>query len=360
LEERWSLQFKQLILWAKNMTMTAAEKLRAHLLEQSERKPRSSQSTGDNASYPFWNMPEGTTATVRFLPDADPNSPTFWVTREVIKLKFAGQVGGDYPTEKQVVVTVPCVDMFGDTCPIIAETRPWWKQGGDKEALAREYYKKKSYIFQGFVVNTPFEEPSVPENPIRRFVINPSIFDIIKTSLMNPEMEDLPTDYVGGRDFKIAKTRKGDYANYANSTWSFRTRALNEMENVAIEQYGLWNLSEFRGTRPDADGIEMIRQMFHDSLAGKPFDFDAYGKFYRAYGDRNNAGNGNDPDATTTVTATKPTPSVTSRVLEDEDSEVSESSAVSSSSTSAATKKPTTQASDILERIRKKTLADKS
>ncbi|CAM6054977.1 unnamed protein product [Sphagnum tenellum] len=139
-------------------------------------------------------------------------------------------------------------------------------RGGSKvqtRKLWRVSITRRSLSFsKGFVVNSPLEEGNVPENPIRRFVINPSVYEIIKTSLMNPEMEDLPTDYVGGRDFKIAKTKKGEYANYATSTWSFRTRPLNEIEQVAIQQYGLFNLADFRGSRPDADGVEMIKAMF--------------------------------------------------------------------------------------------------
>jgi hypothetical protein len=264
--------------------MTPTEKLWEHLKAEVEKKTRTpTQSTGDNASYAFWNIPEGSTATIRFLPDGNVDSPTFWSERQTIKLTFPGQVGGDYPTDKQVTVTVPCVDMFGDACPIIAETRPWWKQGPDKEAMACQYYKKKSFLFQGFVVNSPFEEQALPENPIRRFVINPSIFGIIEASLMNREMQDLPTDYVVGRDFKIAKTKKDEYANYSTCAWFFRTRALNEIESQAIEQYGLFYLADFRGKRPDANGIAMIKAMFHDSLAGRPFDFDSYGRAYRAY-----------------------------------------------------------------------------
>jgi hypothetical protein len=328
--------------------LTPAEKLRAALQAENDKKTRTPNQNigGDNASYQFWNIPEGQTATVRFLPDGNSDSPFFWTKREVIKLVFEGQVGGDYPTDKPVTVTVPCVDMFGDICPIIAETKPWWKQGKEKEDLARRYYKKKSYIFQGFVVNSPFEEPTVPENPIRRFVINPSIFEIIEKSLMNPEMEDLPTDYVGGRDFKLAKTKKGDYANYSTSSWSLRTRPLNEIENIAIQHYGLSNLADFRGSRPDADGIAMIKAMFHDSLNGDPFDFYAYGKFYRAYGDRQNgtdsdSDNGSHAGSTHRTTVSLPR---------------AETHATSEDDKPAG--KP--QASDILDRIRKKTQAAKA
>lgn len=262
--------------------MASLAEIQAKLLEQANKKTgeRAPSTSGDNASYPFWNVPENTSASIRFLPDADPSNVFFWVERQIIKLPFQGVLGRD---DKPVEVQVPCVDMFGDACPITAAIRPWWKDESKKD-LARVYYKKKSYLFQGFVVNSPFEEENTPENPIRRFVINPSIYELIKNSLMNPEMEDLPTDYIGGRDFKLTKTKKGDYANYTTSQWSFKTRSLSEAELAAIDQYGLYDLKSFLGTRPDRDGIDMIKAMFEDSLAGRPFDVESYGAVYRPFG----------------------------------------------------------------------------
>jgi hypothetical protein len=330
--------------------LTRAEKLRAAL--QAEDSKRTPKSTGDNASFPFWTIPDNSNATIRFLPDADPNNLYFWADREVIKLRFAGQTGGEYATDQEVEVTVPCVDMFGDSCPIIAEIKPWWKQGPEKEALARLYYKKKSHIFQGFVVNSPLDEANVPVNPIRRFVINPSIFKIIRQALMDPQMEDVCTDYVGGRDFKIVKSKSGEYANYSTSTWSFRTRPLNEMETIAIQEYGLFNLADFKGPRPDADGIAMIKAMFHDSLAGRAFDFAAYGKTYRGYSnDRSSYGNTNAAAAMETVTLTpvgkKPAASAATLVQEGVND-------VESGVRDTPTEPPMP---DILDRIRKKTMA---
>jgi hypothetical protein len=262
--------------------MATLAEIQAKLQEQANKatSERTSQNTGDNASFPFWNTPEGQTTQIRFLPDGDTDNTFFWQERQIIKLPFQGIVGQH---DDEVTVQVPCVDMFGDRCPITEYIRPWWKDDSKKD-LARVYYKKKSYLFQGFVVNSSFEETNTPENPIRRFVINPSIYEIIKNSLMNPEMEDLPTDYIGGRDFKLTKTKKGEYANYSTSQWSFKVRALSGDELAAIDQYGLWNLKEFLGARPDRDGIEMIKAMFEDSLAGNPFDAASYGSVYRPSG----------------------------------------------------------------------------
>ena len=275
--------------------MATLAEIQAKLLAQAAKTENKTSGaySGDNASFPFWNIPENTSASIRFLPDADPDNTFFWVERQIIKLPFQGVTGKD---DRPVEVQVPCVDMFGDTCPVTAAIRPWWKDESKKD-LARTYYKKKSFLFQGFVVASPFEEQNVPENPIRRFVINPSIYEIIKNSLMNPEMEDMPTDYVGGRDFKLTKTKKGEYANYGTSQWSFKTRALNADELAAIEQHGLYDLKSFLGTRPDRDGIEMIKAMFEDSLAGRPFDTASYGAVYRANGQRGDGGGASAPAA---------------------------------------------------------------
>jgi hypothetical protein len=261
------------------------EAIKAKLREASEKKGNSSgpkTTGGDKTTYPFWNIPQNSSALVRFLPDADPDNVFFWVKKETIKLPFSGSVGGEYATEEEVEVTVPCIDMFNMSCPITAHIRPWWKDE-EKKPLARVYYKKPAFIFQGFVVQSPFEEQELPENPIRKFSLNRSIYEIVEQSLLNPDMEDSPVDYVAGRDFKLSKTQKGDYANYSTSSWSFRTRSLNEQEAIAIEQHGLFDLKESLGRRPDQDEVEMIKAMFQDSLDGRPFDNNSYGHLYRAF-----------------------------------------------------------------------------
>jgi len=275
------------------------ERLRAALREQAEKKNGNNKPTfsgGDNASYPFWDIPENSSVTLRFVPDADDDNPWFWVERQTIRLPFAGIEGGDYPTDKQVTVTVPCVDMFGDTCPIIAATRPWWKDDAKKDE-ARKYYKKRSYIASGFVVASPFEEQNPPENPIRRFVLGSSLLEKIKAGLADPDMENHPTDYLNGCDFRVRKTKKQDYNNYDTSEWARRARGLTEAEHIAIKQFGLYDLKTFLGSRPDADGIAMIKAMFEASVAGEPFDHASFGKHYRPFGGGGGRANSDAADA---------------------------------------------------------------
>ena len=85
--------------------MASLADIRARLAAQESKKSNQGQRTqSDNAIYPHWNMEEGTTATIRFLPDKDEKNTFFWVERQIIKLPFNG-VKGD-PNTKQVVVQV--------------------------------------------------------------------------------------------------------------------------------------------------------------------------------------------------------------------------------------------------------------
>ena len=122
--------------------MATLAEIRAKLKEQETRS--SGQSTGgDNAIYPFWNIKEGETATVRFLPDGDDSNTFFWQERLMIKLPFAGIKGET--DSRPVQVQVPCMEMYGESCPILAEVRGWFKDPS-LEDLGRKYWKKRSYL----------------------------------------------------------------------------------------------------------------------------------------------------------------------------------------------------------------------
>jgi len=260
--------------------MASLADIRARIAAQ-ENKTQKGQVTTDNAVYPHWNMEEGTIATVRFLPDADSNNTFFWVERQIIKLPFNG-VKGD-PNVKQVTVQVPCVEMYGDTCPVLTEVRPWYKDETLKE-MANKYWKKRSYLFQAFVRQNPIGDDKTPANPIRRLVISPQIFTIIKSSLMDPEMEELPTDFVRGLDFNIKKTSKGGYADYSTSNWARKESPLTEAEQAAIEAHGLFNLADFLPKKPTSAELEIIKEMFEASVDGQPYDNERWGQYYRPYG----------------------------------------------------------------------------
>lgn len=258
--------------------LTLAE-IRQHLIDQE--KKNTNTFGGDNTLFPFWNMEEGQTAVVRYVPDQDNTNPYFWRERQMIKIPFSGVKGGE--ENKPTTVVVPCVEMWGKKCPIHDEIRPWFKNS-NMEKLARTYWKKKSYIFQGFVVDSPMKEENPPENPIRRLIINPSLFNIIKAALMDPDFPEIPTHIEKGTDFKIIKTQKGQYADYATSNWARRERSLNQAERDAIESYGLFNLNDFMPKQPSDKELQAIFAMFEASVDGQLYDPEQFAEFYRPIG----------------------------------------------------------------------------
>ena len=260
--------------------MATLAEIRAKLNAQ-ENRTGSNQSGGDNAIFPHWNIPEGSTSRIRFLPDSDTKNDFFWVERNMIRLPFNG-IKGDVNSKPQIV-QVPCVEMWGDSCPILAEVRTWFKDSSLEE-MGRKYWKKRSYLFQGFVRESSLADDSTPENPIRRFIISPQIFNIVKAALMDPEMEELPTDYERGLDFSVVKTSKGGYADYSTSKYARKETALTEVERAAVDQYGLHNLADFLPKKPNETELKVLTEMFEASVDGQAYDPDRWASYYKPSG----------------------------------------------------------------------------
>ncbi len=263
--------------------MASLAEIRARLQAQENKAQNKGNTQSDNAIYPFWNMSEGATSTVRFLEDADPsNEWVFWVERNIIKLPFNGVKGK--PDTKQVVVQVPCVEMFGENCPILAEVRPWYKDDTLKD-MANKYWKKRSYLMQGFVRANPIGDDVTPANPIRRLIVSSQLFPLVKAVLTDLEVEELPTHQLKGLDFNIRKTmNKGGYAEYTTSSWARKETPLNETELAAIEAHGLYNLKDFLPKKPSEAELRIIKEMFEASVDGRAYDPDKWGAYYKPYG----------------------------------------------------------------------------
>ena len=283
--------------------MASLAEIRAKLKEQEANTGGNRNSGGDKAIYPFWNIKEGESVTMRFLPDGNADNTFFWKERLVIKLPFAGVKGET--DSRPVQVQVPCMEMYGESCAILNEVRGWFKDAS-LEDMGRKYWKKRSYIFQGFVNDNPISEDS-PENPIRRFIIGPQIFQIIKAALMDPDMEELPTDYTAGVDFRLNKTSKGGYADYSTSNWARRDRPLSDAEMNAVNTHGLFNMSDFLPKQPSEIEVKVMKEMFEASVDGEAYDMERFGQYFRPAGMSARTG---DPQnrAGTPAPAAPPTP----------------------------------------------------
>jgi hypothetical protein len=328
--------------------MASLAEIRAKLAA-AENKPGSGGNTGgDNSIYPHWNMEEGQSCSLRLLPDANTKNSFFWVERAMIRLPFNGIKG--QADSKNVIVQVPCVEMWGETCPVLTEVRAWFKDKSLEE-MGRKYWKKRSYLFQGFVRENPMNEEKTPENPIRRFIIGPQLFTIIKGALMDPELEELPTDYMRGLDFRVAKTSKGGYADYNTSKWSRKESALTEAEQAAVETHGLYDLATFLPKRPNDVEMRVIKEMFEASVDGQPYDTERWSQYFRPAGIQAPAYSGTAPAATEAAAAAKAAAKPVPRpAVSDDDADVEAAEPV----VAAPAAKPagTQKAEDILAMIR--------
>jgi hypothetical protein len=262
-------------------TISTLAAIRARLAQAEQNKT----TNYDNAFYPFWNAKTGSTSTLRFLPDGNQNNTYFWVEKLQIKLPYNGIKNGD---AKPITVSVPCVEMFGreeypQGCPILSEIRVWYKDETLKEK-ANKYWKKPSYIMQGFVRENAVADDKAPENPIRRFSLNKQLFNLVKAGLMDADMINIPSDYEKGSDFRVSKTQDGLYADYGTSKYTRNESPLTQVELDAIEKFGLSDLSGFLGKKPTAEDLKIIREMFEASVDGEAYDNEKWGNFYRPAG----------------------------------------------------------------------------
>jgi hypothetical protein len=118
---------------------------------------------------------------------------------------------------------------------------------------------------------------------------------------MDPDMEELPTDYTAGVDFRLNKTSKGGYADYGTSNWARRDRPLGDAEMAAVNTHGLFNLSDFLPKKPDATAIKVMQEMFEASVDGEAYDAERWSQYFRPAGMQARTG---DPQKTASVNAT--------------------------------------------------------
>ena len=140
---------------------------------------------------------------------------------------------------------------------------------------------------------------------------------------MDPELENMPTDYSAGLDFRITKTQKGGYADYNTSKWARKESALTEAEQTAIDTHGLFDLSSFLPKKPTDVELRVMKEMFEASVDGQPFDMERWGQYFRPAGMNAPAGTPA-ADADEDVPAAKAAPAVKAPVdsFDDEDTPV--------------------------------------
>ncbi len=209
-----------------------------------KQKPTSENSGYWDKFYSFFKMDFDQTAIVRFLPDLDETNPAgFLVENLYHKLTVNGR-------EK----TVACLKMYNEPCPCCELSRKYYNEKNEK--LGLKYWHKKEFVGQVIVQDSPFEHVVGPdENPVRLISIGPKIFKIIQNAFEQGDLQENPCDLVGGYNFRIKKTKQGQYADYSTSSFAPQQSAISESILNRVE---LFNLADWRYKKVEREEMEAM------------------------------------------------------------------------------------------------------
>jgi len=226
-------------------------------LRSAFKTPERDGSVMPNNYYPFWNMPEGDQSIVRFLPDGNDDNPLGFLVEKVMHNLI---INGERKS-------VPCLSMYGEDCPICAVSQQHYK--ADNKEMGKRYWKKKQHLAQVLVV----EDSLPPENSdseshegkVRYVALGFQLFNIIKASFEDGELDDVPFAYEGGTNFIIKKTKQGDYPSYSLSKFA---RKSTDIDDDVVANLDLIDLSTLLPKNP---GLERIQAMLEADLTGDDF-----------------------------------------------------------------------------------------
>lgn len=216
--------------------------------------------------YPFWNMQDGQSARVRFLPNKNPDNVDFWATDQVIYLNFEAGAG----ETNNHVIAIPSLAMFGEKCPIKAEVSKWYKNEEHDAKFRASYWPKPVHHLPCVVEENPLDEDDAPT--IRMLRVRKSIFNIIHQALMDPDFfHDMPTEFDTGTSFRIAKKMNGQWPDYTSSGFLRKESPLAE-DIVAEVKDKLIDPSDYTFRRPSESEQAEHMELFRASVNGEPFD----------------------------------------------------------------------------------------
>lgn len=225
------------------MATKSLEQLKAAFSKQ---EAKSDNSGYWDKFYPFWKMEVDQQALVRFLSDQDDNNPMGFVVENLShKLNINGRDR-----------VVPCLKMYGESCPCCELSRKYYDEKDEKMGL--KFWRRQEFIGQVLVLNSPFDYPHTDEdNPVRLIMLGPKIFKLIQSAFASGDLEENPTDLMAGYDFRILKTKQGQFADYTLS--KFAPKQTPVPQNL-LDRIELNNLADYRTRKIDRDAMEAMIQ----------------------------------------------------------------------------------------------------
>ena len=187
--------------------------------------------------FNFWKAPVDSVSVVRFLPDADEENPMgFLVENLTHELVVNGK------REK-----VACLKMYGEDCPICALSAKYYdeKSSEHNEELGKKYYRKKGYIGQVLVLETPVEHNAA--ELVKLIEFGPQVFKQIQAAFQSGDLENPPYELKGGYNFRFRKTLTGSGQN-SYTTSNFAPKMTDVADDV-IEAITLFDLKQYRTSK---------------------------------------------------------------------------------------------------------------
>jgi hypothetical protein len=205
---------------------------------------------GGNATWKlffnFWKAPVDSLSTVRFLPDADDENPMgFLVENLTHELNINGK------REK-----VACLKMYGEACPICELSSRFYDKNSAEhsEELGKMFYRKKSYVGQVLVLETPVEHDA--EQLVKLIEFGPQVFKQIQAAFQSGDMDEAPYELKGGYNFRFRKTVTGSGQN-SYTTSNFAPKQTDVADDL-IQSITLYNLGEYRTAKTDRAALEAM------------------------------------------------------------------------------------------------------
>jgi len=220
-------------------------------LEELRNAFKQNESSNDNYPnnyYPFWQMPEGTQAVVRFLPDVNEDNPMgFMVEKYMHNLVING--------EKK---NVPCMKMYGEECPICKVSKTFYDK--DDKENGKKYWRKRQYLTQALIVKDPLpknEDGESYEGKVCCIALGFQLYQIINDAIMSDdELSAMPYMFKDGVDFIIKKSKQGEYSTYAlGSKFMRNSRSLTDDE-VALATAEMIDLSTLLPKQPTLEFLQ--------------------------------------------------------------------------------------------------------
>lgn len=250
---------------------TIAE-LRAQMQAAKDKKESNKGKTfnnKDNDIYPFWQMKIGEIARVRLLPDLNQDNPnSFFVDKLEHKISINGK-------DRKI----PCVEMYGEKCPICELSRAYYKSEGKKSENGKYYYRSKISLVRVLVLEDPLPPDSETgekfEGKVKNTQFAYQLMDKINEQILDDSEDGLnlvsmPWDIENGYNFTIKKTPQGEYGNYSTgSTFSSRQSPIDPKYLDSLE---LIDLATLLPTNPGVDAVQQLLEAHLTGSSGHPED----------------------------------------------------------------------------------------